>query len=589
MLCIIRGRSSAVSGCLLNDFGESSFDDTVSDRDTLSDCSVRYFCESASSDYPVEESPPTPSNPEATNMAEGSRITVDEEVPPTEDEFAIKSQSSIDNTSLMLSTCNNESVLASSTLSDAGQCTVDEMIDHIGFGAFQVKLMLVAGLCWMADGSEMMLLSILSPTLKCLWSLSSFQEAIITMAVFFGLMVGSGFWGFASDKYGRKKTIILSTLCVLYFGILSSQSPSYGWIVAIRLFVGIGIGGVPQAVTVVSEFLPTSSRGRCIVLLQLFWSVGSIFAVVLALVTVNSIGWRWYLALITVPLFIFLVLCKLMPESPRYLIASGRKDEALEILRGIAKKNNKELPSKDIVTSQLPVSKGKVTDLFVKEYRSTTALVWAIWFTSAFAYYGIVLLATEMFQTGIDACHPSGRGTESAECGCFLLTTKDYTDFLWTTVAEVPGILLTLPIIELIGRKKTLAFEFLASAVFFLMLLICINRTAEVVFMFGVRAFVTGAFQAAYVYTPEVFPTNVRALGLGTSSAFARIGAMLTPFVAQVLLKTSLYATVGCYAVMLIFCCVAAVLLPIETKGRALEETTSMSVSYHKDGYDRLH
>ena len=117
MLCIIRGRSSAGSGCLLNDFGDSSFDDTVSDRDTLSDCSVRYFCESASTDYPVEESPATPSNPEATNMAEGSGIVVDEEIPPIDDEFAIKSQSSIDNRSLMLSTCNNESVLASSTLS----------------------------------------------------------------------------------------------------------------------------------------------------------------------------------------------------------------------------------------------------------------------------------------------------------------------------------------------------------------------------------------------------------------------------------------------------------------------------------------
>ncbi|XP_065054938.1 synaptic vesicle 2-related protein-like isoform X2 [Rhopilema esculentum] len=468
------------------------------------------------------------------------------------------------------------------------ELTVDEIIDRIGFGRFQIRLMFMAGFVWMADGSEMMLLSILAPTLKCFWYLSSFQEAFITTAVFFGLMIGSGFWGIVSDKYGRKKTLLLSTAIVLYFGILSSRAPSYGWILAVRLFVGFGIGGAPQAVTLVTELLPSAIRGKCIILLEMFWAVGSIFAVSLALGTVNTIGWRWFLALITVPLFPFLLLSKWVPESPRYLLTVGRKKEALEILKNIAKENGKEMPAEKIITSEIPVGNGKLMDLFGRDYRRTTLTVWIIWFSAAFCYYGIVLLATEMFQTKIDACHPKGISVESMACGCNYLTTRDYTDFMWTTVAEVPGILITIPIVEWIGRKKTLALEFFAAAVFFLLMLICLNRTAEVVFMFGVRACVTGAFQTAYVYTPEVFPTNVRSFGLGSSSSFARIGAMTTPFIAQVLFNSSFSSAILIYAAVLFLCSIASLLLPIETKGRVLEETTSMSVSYHKDGYDRL-
>ena len=107
MLCIIRGRSSAGSGCILSDFGDSSLDDTVSDRDTLSDCSVRYFCESASSEYPDKESRPTSSISNATNMADSHEIPTEDEIVQSSDKFAESSQRSIDN-SLMASSIIND-------------------------------------------------------------------------------------------------------------------------------------------------------------------------------------------------------------------------------------------------------------------------------------------------------------------------------------------------------------------------------------------------------------------------------------------------------------------------------------------------
>ena len=114
MLCIIRSRSSVGSGCVLSDLGESSLDDTASDRDTVSDCSVRYFCESALSDYPAKESHPTSSISEATNMAEGNEIYSQEDIDPYEDGKTADFQPSIENSILVTSESHNDSVIVNS-------------------------------------------------------------------------------------------------------------------------------------------------------------------------------------------------------------------------------------------------------------------------------------------------------------------------------------------------------------------------------------------------------------------------------------------------------------------------------------------
>ena len=114
MLCIIRSRSSVGSGCVLSDFGESSLDDTASDRDTVSDCSVRYFCESALSDYPAKESHPTSSISEATNMAERNEVYSQEEIDPYEDAKTTDFPPSIENSIFGASESHQDSIIVDS-------------------------------------------------------------------------------------------------------------------------------------------------------------------------------------------------------------------------------------------------------------------------------------------------------------------------------------------------------------------------------------------------------------------------------------------------------------------------------------------
>ena len=455
--------------------------------------------------------------------------------------------------------------------------TVEEAVESIGFGRFQWKLSILTGCAWMADAMELMILSIIAPQLQCEWRLYSWQKALITTVVFIGMMISSSMWGNICDRYGRKTGLILCVVWTFYVGVLSSFSPNLTWILLLRGLVGFGVGGVPQSVTLYAEFLPVKSRAACIMLIDMFWAIGTCFEVALALVVMPNLGWRWLLALSALPLFFFSLACKWIPESPRYNVLSGHPSKAYETLKRIATDNKKPMPLGKLICNKQE-KRGRLQDLFAnKQQAKTTILLWIIWFNCAFSYYGLVLLTTELFQVQdtTDQCFRSIGNSSAIDCNlqCRTLTTKDYTDLLWTTLAEFPGIFITLAIIEFLGRKITMAVDMIGFTLFSFLLIICTSRSVLIFFLFAARAFISGAFQAAYVYTPEVYPTNIRAVGLGSCSGLARVGAIITPFVAQVMLEYSEPLAVSIYAVVSLAAAVASLMLPIETKGRSMRES----------------
>uniref|UniRef100_A0A8B9GP32 Synaptic vesicle 2-related protein n=1 Tax=Astyanax mexicanus TaxID=7994 RepID=A0A8B9GP32_ASTMX len=450
---------------------------------------------------------------------------------------------------------------------------VEDAVEAIGFGTFQWKLSILTGLSWMADAMEMMILSILAPQLHCEWRLPSWEVALLTSVVFIGMMISSSLWGNISDKYGRKTGLKMSVLWTLFYGILSSFAPIYGWILFLRALVGFGIGGAPQSVTLYAEFLPMRSRATCILLIEVFWALGTVFEVLLAILVMPTLGWRWLLALSTIPLFIFAILCFWLPESARYDVLSGNQEKALNTLKRIATENKVPMPLGKLIVARQE-ERGKIKDLFLPHFRWTTVLLWFIWFSNAFSYYGLVLLTTELFQEGILSLSNKHKAEPRCNLECKYLNSDDYKDLLWTTLSEFPGLLVTLWAIDRLGRRKTMALCFLVFSLCIVPLYACVGRTSLTVLIFIARAFIAGGFQAAYVYTPEVYPTATRALGLGTSSGMARVGALITPFVAQVMLESSVYLTLSVYCCCCLLAAVASCALPIETTGRGLQESS---------------
>ena len=498
-----------------------------------------------------------------------------------------------------------------------GKYTIDQAVEFIGFGRAQIYLSFMAGIIWMADAMELTILSIVSPEVRCMWDLTSYQEAFITTVVFVGMGISSSWWGNLCDRFGRKVGLLLCAAWTTYFGFISALSPNYFWLIILRGMTGFGIGGAPQSVTLYSEFLPTKTRGRCIMAIEIFWAIGTVFEVFLALIIMPTLGFRWLLAISAIPLVAVVLAFNVMPESPRFNQARGRTDLAQQTLEYVARVNGKRLPSAGLkppakannTTSNLPQnstsnasggatngdatihpsqetphateSSGNISELFKDPVsRKTTWLLWLIWFQCAFAYYGLVLLSTSLFKeteeypdTGVnDTQQCDSEMKDECALSCKTLTNDDYADLLWVTLAEFPGLLITLLLLEVVGRKSTMAITFAGFGISSLCVLAAHSRQALTFFLFTARALISGGFQAAYVYTPEVFPTKVRALALGSCSGFSRLGALITPFVSQVLVENNKTLAIFFYAILSILAAICALMLPIETKGRKLSD-----------------
>ncbi|XP_042365391.1 synaptic vesicle 2-related protein-like [Plectropomus leopardus] len=453
--------------------------------------------------------------------------------------------------------------------------TVDDALEAIGFGKFQWKMSALTGLSWVGDAMEMMILSILGPQLHCEWRLPGYQVALITSVVFIGMVFGSPSWGNVCDTYGRKVGLTMCMCWSLFYGLLSAFAPVYGWLLFLRSLVGFGVAGAPQSVTLYSEFLPVKARGMCIMMIATFWALGSVFEVLLALFVMPTLGWRWLLGLSTIPMAIFVCFCFWLPESARFHVLTGKAEKAMATLTRIANDNGKAMPRGKIVACQQN-NRRRIKDLFTPQFRRTTLLLWFSWFANSFSYYGIVLLTTELFQAGHTCAAAHGAKIEpNCSLECKYLTSADYKDLLWTTLAEFPGLLVILLLIDRIGRKKSMALCFFMYSVFILPLFACLDRLSVTICIFIARAFISGGFQVAFVYTPEVFPTEIRAFAMGTCSAISRLGGLITPFVAQVLLRASLPVTLSLYCGLSLLGGIAALILPIETLGRSLRETIS--------------
>ncbi|GMR50729.1 hypothetical protein PMAYCL1PPCAC_20924, partial [Pristionchus mayeri] len=275
--------------------------------------------------------------------------------------------------------------------------TVHDAIEAAGFGKFQIILSVIGGFAWMADSMEVMLLSLLSPSLACEWGVTPFQQALSTTFVFAGWMISSPFWGRFCDVYGRKKGLISASLLGFIFGIVTAFTHSFLAFLLARFFVGLAVGGVPQSVTMTAEFLPVETRAKCLTLLKFFWAIGAATEAGIALAVMPTLGWRWLVGFSSLPLALFALSCWWLPESARFHVAHGKIVEARATLVRVARYNNRELPHGELV-AESERSSTRMSELVSEQHRRTTAQLWIIWVLFGLLYYGITIYTTKLFQ-----------------------------------------------------------------------------------------------------------------------------------------------------------------------------------------------
>lgn len=482
---------------------------------------------------------------------------------------------------------------------DTQKYSIDDALTAMGFGKFQILLLAYAGMGWVSEAMEMMLLSFVGPAVQAEWGLSSNQESMITSVVFAGMLIGAYSWGAVSDKFGRKKGFLVTAIVTSGAGMFSAIAPNYASLLVFRFFVGVGLGGGPVLSSWFLEFVPAPSRGTWMTVFSAFWTVGTILEASLAWLVMPSLGWRWLLVLSAVPSSFLLVFYSKTPESPRYLCLRGRTDDALHILQKIAIVNQTELPSGISLSDHqanrvtwvpsedvhlLSASKdenetsdnmgsdvqtgGSIFMLLSPNLLRSTVLLWAVFFGNAFSYYGLVLLTTELSSKNSSCTGTHSTSTNSADVS--------YEDVFIASFAEFPGLLVSAAIVDKLGRKGSMSSMFFICCL--LLLPLAFNHSQGLVtpLLSGARICITASFTIMYIYAPEIYPTSVRTTGVGVASSMGRIGGMLCPLVAVSLTHDCHRTAAILLFVAVIFVSgVCVVLFPLETKGRDLNDNVS--------------
>mmetsp|Transcript_22453 Transcript_22453/g.47451 ORF Transcript_22453/g.47451 Transcript_22453/m.47451 type:complete len:224 (-) Transcript_22453:4068-4739(-) len=152
---------------------------------------------------------------------------------------------------------------------------IDDAIERVGQGAFQHGVLLAAGMCFMADSMEILLLSFLSTILKHDWGLSEREVDSIIAAVFAGATLGTLVLGCAGDAFGRKPVFAITAFVIAVFGLLTAACTNFFWLVIARFWVGFGVGGLTVPFDTLSEFLPKEARGTRLLSIGALRAVGA--------------------------------------------------------------------------------------------------------------------------------------------------------------------------------------------------------------------------------------------------------------------------------------------------------------------------
>ncbi|XP_042259300.1 putative transporter SVOPL isoform X2 [Thunnus thynnus] len=453
--------------------------------------------------------------------------------------------------------------------------TVEEAVETIGFGRFHILLFVIMGSSNIVEAMEIMLLAVVSPEIRCEWRLDDWQVALVSTMVFLGFMVCGVLAGYIADRYGRWKVVFGGFVWSAYFSLLTSFAPSYGWFIFLRSMVGCGVAGVSQGFVLKTEFIPAKHRAFLLPLASVFWMTGSMLIIILGMLVVPTMGWRWMIRISITPSIILIFLFKFIPESARYNVSAGNVQAAVDTLNRIAKMNRSSLPPGRLM--EPPVKeRGSWRILLSPAFRRTSLLLWYTWFVASFSYYGSVLSSSELLEknllcvTNADREHQVKHRHEDGLCYCIPFGFSDYQTLLISCLGEVALVPLNICLLSVFGRKKSLMVLQLLAAILFMMINICTTMLGFTVLLFLLRSLVSMNFNVVYIYTAEVYPTVARSLGMGFCTSFSRIGGMIAPFIAQVLMSQSVILALSPFAVTCVICALGNFLLPIETKGRAL-------------------
>ena len=424
-------------------------------------------------------------------------------------------------------------------------------------------LRVIVGIATFFDAYTVLAIAFAMPQLVSEWKLTSTEVGMIISAGYVGQLFGAVLFGSLAEKIGRLKTLFITIVLFVSMDIACLFAWSAASMMVFRFLQGVGTGGeVPVASAYINEFIGAEKRGRFFLLYEVIFPIGLMFAGMAGYFLVPIYGWKAMFIVGLIPSVLTIPLRWLMPESPRWLASKGRTAEADAVVkllednatrRGVILREPVVRPLDSRATAR-----SDWRELFKGIYLKRTFMIWGLWVCVYMINNGLIIWLPTLYKQ------------------VFQLPLQTSLAYGWITsgVGVIASIICAL-LIDKVGRKPWYSTAFLVATVPLLMLtwLGATSATEVLILVTATYAVLQTIAFSLYLYSAELYPTRLRAVGTGFGSAWLRAGSSIGPIMVGWI--------VGDFSIRYVFTALAAValvgglatlLFAIETKGRVLEE-----------------
>jgi MFS transporter, putative metabolite:H+ symporter len=463
--------------------------------------------------------------------------------------------------------------------------TITERIERLPLGRFHRRFIALVSLGNFFDLYDIFIVAYIGAALQQSGFLTLRQFTFFVAAGFLGMFVGTVVFGMGSDRMGRRSAFILLLLIYSVFTFADAFAPTAAWLIALRFFAGVGIGAEIVVIdTYVTEVVPGRARGRYVAITQVAGFCAVPVAAVLSRLLVPThflmSGWRWVMVTGASGALLTWWFRRRLPESPRWLESRGRVAEADVVMAGLEAESFRSSRSEEKADSSLAlgmteqesrmtnVGPGR-TDGAEATEKKESASFWELW-RRPYLSRTVMLVIFQALQTIGFYGFANWAPTFLLKRGVSLLHSLEYT--LLIALVSPLGPLLAAFTSDRMERKWTIVVLALLVAGLGLGFGNSIAPAAVV----GFGALLTLAnywFSAAFhAYQAELFPTRLRATGVGFTYSWSRLSAAFTSILIGAVLVHGVPAVFAVLAVAMILVAVVVGVMGPRTNGLVLEE-----------------
>ncbi len=391
-------------------------------------------------------------------------------------------------------------------------------LDAAPWRPIHTRLTVALAAAWLLDAFEVKIIGSIIPTITEQWGLSELQGVSLVAIWLLGIMVGAQGAGILADRFGRRRLFLVTLLFYAGFTFLCAFSVNFEMLMVLRFLTAMGVGAEYSVINAaISEFIPARYRGRANAGVMSAWGIGALLAAGLGGIVLSyfpaEIGWRVGFGVGAVMALMAVFARRALPESPRWLLRQGDEDEAKRVVREVA--GTSGISSAEAPTGEgyAPRSAGSLASLF-RRAPGRVALGASLDFAEAAGYYGLFAMFTVLVVPAVG-----------------ISATGVTTYLFWGGAGALVGGLLVAAAMDRFPRVLIVTAAYAVAAASMLVMTVA-TAAGDPGAVFWAFVFAnlagTAAWVSAYPTFTELFPTHLRASGVGFSVLVGRVGAAVS-------------------------------------------------------------